>query len=92
MTPRQLVLYFYLSIVRRAEQRDIVRQPWQTPYEYGVRLRAALPEQEPEVVELTEAFVIARYSPHPVTSEEANVLKRTWRRVRGALRRWRLGP
>jgi Na+-transporting methylmalonyl-CoA/oxaloacetate decarboxylase gamma subunit len=92
LTPRQLVLYFYLSIVRRAEQRDIVRQPWQTPYEYGVRLRAALPEQEPEVVELTEAFVIARYSPHPVTSEEANVLKRTWRRVRGALRRWRLGP
>jgi Na+-transporting methylmalonyl-CoA/oxaloacetate decarboxylase gamma subunit len=90
LTPRQLILYFYLSIMRRAEERDIVRQPWQTPYEYGARLRDALPEQEFEVTELTEAFVVARYSAHPVTSEEANLAKRTWRRVRSALRRWRL--
>jgi hypothetical protein len=90
LTPRQLILYFYLSIMRRAEQRDIVRHPWQTPYEYSARLRDALPEQEAEVMELTEAFVVARYSARSVTPEEANLAKRTWRRVRSALRRWRL--
>jgi len=90
LSPRQLVMYFYLSIVRRASERDIVRQPWQTPYEYSARLRALLPERESDVDELTEAFVMARYSPEPVTSERVNLVKRSWQRVRSALRRWRL--
>jgi len=90
LSPRQLILYFYLSIVRRAGERGIARQPWQTPYEYSARLRAELPEHESDVVELTEAFVVARYSPRPVTSEEASLVKRSWKRVRSALRRWRI--
>ncbi|MEA3345545.1 MAG: DUF4129 domain-containing protein [Chloroflexota bacterium] len=92
LSPRQLILYFYLSIVRRAEGRGLGRRPWQTPYEYSERLRAELPEHESDVAELTEAFVDARYSPRSVTQEEANLVKRSWRRVRRALRRWRLGP
>jgi len=91
LSPRQLILYFYLSIVRRAGDREVPRRPWQTPYEYSARLRAALPERESDVVELTEAFVMARYSPQAVTPEKANLVKRSWRRVRNALRRWRLG-
>ena len=88
---RQLIRYFYLSLVRRAEERAIVRQPWQTPYEYGARLRSELPDYESDLTELTEAFVIARYSPQPVTSDDASLIKHNWRRVRSALRRWRLG-
>ena len=91
LTPRQLIMYFYLSIVRRAGERNIVRQPWQTPYEYSMRLQAELPERESDVTELTEAFVVARYSPGLVTSEEAGIIRRSWRRVRSALRSWRLG-
>lgn len=92
LDPRQLIMYFYLSVVRRAEDRDIVRRPWQTPYEYSARLRAELPERESDVSDLTEAFVLARYSPQPVTQEQASLIKRSWRRVRNALRRWRLLP
>lgn len=88
--PRQLILYFYLSIVRRAGERGIPRRPSQTPYEYSERLRAELPERKSDVAELTEAFVVARYSPRPVTPEEASLVKRSWRRMRSALRRWRL--
>jgi hypothetical protein len=90
LSPRQLVMYFYLSIVRRASDRDIVRQPWQTPYEYGAQLRAALPERESDVEDLTDAFVHARYGRQPVTQDRASVVKRSWRRVRNALRHWRL--
>ncbi len=90
LNPRQLILYFYLSIVRRAEERGIARRPWQTPYEYSAQLRVELPERESDVAELTEAFVVARYSPRPVTSEEASLVKRSWKRVRSALRRWQL--
>jgi len=92
LDPRQLIMYFYLSVVRRAGDRDIVRRPWQTPYEYGARLRAELPERESDVSDLTEAFVLARYSPQPVTEAQASLIKRSWRRVRNALRRWRLLP
>ena len=91
LSPRQLILYFYLSIVRRAGERGIARRPWQTPYEYSERLRAELPKRESDVDELTESFVIARYSPRPVAVEEASLVKRTWKRLRGALRRWRFG-
>ena len=91
LSPRQLILYFYLSIVRRAGERGIARRRWQTPYEYSEQLRAELPERESDVAELTEAFVAARYSPRPVTLEEASLVKRSWKRVRSALRRWRLG-
>jgi len=91
LSPRQLILYFYLSIVRRAGERGIARPRWQTPYEYSEQLRAELPERESDVAELTEAFVAARYSPGPVTLEEASLVKRSWKRVRSALRRWRLG-
>jgi hypothetical protein len=90
LSARQLILYFYLSIVRRAGERDIARRPWQTPYEYSTRLRSALPEREADVAALTEAFVTARYSPQSVAPEKANLVKRSWRRIRHALRRWRL--
>ena len=90
LSPRQLILYFYLSVVRRAGERGIARRPWQTPYEYSARLQAELPERESDVAELTEAFVAARYSPRPVAPEEANLVKRSWQRVRSALRRWRV--
>ncbi|MFQ6058053.1 MAG: DUF4129 domain-containing protein [Anaerolineae bacterium] len=87
LAPRELVQYFYLSIVKRAARLGQPRQIYQTPYEYTASLGAHLPEAVPDLATLTQAFVEARYSRHPVTKEEANLVKRHWQRVKAALRR-----
>lgn len=88
-SPRERILYYYLSILKRAESRPYARQSHQTPYEYAPRLGRAVPEAEPEVERLTEAFVQARYSPHDFEPEQAEAIKKEWQRVRRELRRER---
>lgn len=89
LAPRDLVRYFYRSTLRRAAERGMGRSPAQTPYEYAARLGGALPDIEPEIGELTEAFVAAQYAPRPVSPEDASRARRPWQRLRRALRAWR---
>ena len=91
LTPRELVQYFYLSIVRRAARLGQPRQAHQTPYEYTASLSAHLPQAEHDLAVVTRAFVEARYSRHPVVREEASRVRRHWERVKAALRSWSRG-
>ncbi|NOZ30167.1 MAG: DUF4129 domain-containing protein [Chloroflexi bacterium] len=84
--PRERVRYFYLSTVRRASERGVPRQPSETPHEYEVDLTAHWPEIEQDLTSLTEAFVDARYSAHPLQPEDARRVQEIWRRVKAALR------
>ncbi len=86
-TPREQVLYFYLSTLRRAGQLGFPRQPPQTPDEYDPVLERKLEEAQAEVRALTEAFDQARYSAAPVEKEKARETKAAWERVRAALQR-----
>ena len=86
LAPRELVLYFYRSTVRRATEQGVRRQSSQTPYEYRATLAQRLPDVEQELAELTESFVAAQYSPRPVSAEEARRVRQPWQRVRGRLR------
>jgi hypothetical protein len=92
LPPRELVRYFYLSATRRAAQAGQSRQPDQTPYEYRIALDRTFPDLEPDLTDLTEAFVKARYSPHVVEQEEADGVKPLWQRIKAALRRRRANP
>jgi hypothetical protein len=85
LAPRELVLYFYRSTVRRAAERGLRRRGGQTPYEYRATLAQHLPEVEQEIDELTESFVVAQYSPRPVGPDEARRARRPWERVRRRL-------
>jgi hypothetical protein len=87
LSPRDLVRYFYLSALRRAAQAGQPRRPAQTPYEYRADLDGAFPELEPDLSGLTEAFIVARYSPQPVQPQEAQAVKPLWRRIKEALQR-----
>jgi hypothetical protein len=87
LSPRELVRYFYLSIVRRATQVGWGRRPSQTPYEYKSTLAEQLPESGSDVDDLTQAFVEARYSAREFSIEETGLLKEVWRRIKGALQR-----
>jgi len=89
LTPRELVQYYYLSTVRRAQGAGMRRRANQTPDEYSESLAASLPEVGTDVGALTEAFVEARYSAHPIEQERARGLRPYWQRVKKALRNLR---
>jgi hypothetical protein len=84
-SPREQILYYYLSIVRRAGEHGLPRRSAQTPAEYRATLVARLPEAQEAVGALTGAFVEARYSAHPLTSDHAERVRSVWKRVRAAL-------
>jgi hypothetical protein len=85
LSPHERVLYYYLSILRRAEQQGFPRQRAQTPYEYEGALELHLPQAQQEVDLLTQAFVEARYSRHIFDREQARRVRAYWQRVKAAL-------
>ncbi|NTU83063.1 MAG: DUF4129 domain-containing protein [Chloroflexales bacterium] len=78
--------YFYASTLRRAERVGLGRRRADTPYEYGARLGAQLPDSADEVDQLTEAYLAAAYAPRPTTAEEARQARGLWERLRRRLR------
>jgi hypothetical protein len=87
LPPRELVRYFYRSTIRRAAERGLYRRSGQTPYEYRATLASHLPEAEQEIGELTDAFVIAHYSPQPIDRDDARRVRGPWERLRRHLRK-----
>lgn len=85
LTPRQQILFFFLAFLRRGGEAGLARKPAQTPYEYARFIHHSLPEVSDEVDSMTESFVEARYSLHPVAREQANQAKSYWERIRQAL-------
>ncbi len=86
LAPRELVRYFYRSILQRAAARGLPRRQGQTPYEYGADLANRLPDAQQDIDDLTEAFVVAQYSGRPVGPEDVRRARRPWARVRWRLR------
>jgi hypothetical protein len=86
LSPRERILYYYLSILRRAGQQGFPRRHAQTPNEYDDTLRPHLPEAQQEMSRLTRDFVEARYSTHPVDREKEKQVRTRWQQVRAALR------
>jgi hypothetical protein len=76
-------------MIRRGGERGIRRKKAQTPYEYAQSLETLVPEVDQDIHSLTDAFVDARYSRKEVNDKDANVVKRSWQKIRGALRTFR---
>jgi len=85
LSPRERVLYYYLSIVRRAGERGFPRRRDQTPYEYDTLLESNLPQAQQDMASLTQAFVEARYSRHVIEPDHAGRAQTHWQRVKAAL-------
>ncbi|MDY6874578.1 MAG: DUF4129 domain-containing protein [Chloroflexota bacterium] len=86
LSPRERILYYYLSILRRAGKRGFPRQCAQTPHEYDTTLRPHLPEAQQEMNRLTQTFVEARYSRRSFDREQEQRVRAEWQRVKAALR------
>jgi len=85
LPPRERVLYYYLSILRRAGQQGFPRRRDQTPYEYDATLGPNLPEAQQEMALLTQAFVEARYSRQAIEPDHARRARTAWQWVKAAL-------
>jgi hypothetical protein len=89
LSPREKIRYYYLSVVRRAEEKGIERKPNETPSEYAADLKKELPQADGEVDAITNAFLKARYSPQPMTGDDIGPVKETWNRIKFAIRKRR---
>ncbi len=89
LAPRQLLIYFYLSMLAWAAKLGWGRQESDTAYEASTQLTRHLPQQREPIASLTEAFVRARYSQAAVSSDEAALLRQPWDRLRGILQQKR---
>jgi hypothetical protein len=89
MTPRKRVIYFYLSLLDLAGQQGLARRPSQTPSQYEQRLADALPENQENIKGLTDAFIEARYSQHPVEESQSRQAGNLFDQIRAALSRAR---
>jgi hypothetical protein len=86
LSPAERVRFFYLALVRRSGESGLPRRASQTPYEYESDLNASIPEAGDDVATLTEAFVEARYSRHPITAAAAEAVRLHWEQLRKQLR------
>lgn len=85
-SPRERVLYYYLSTLRRASQLGMGRRQNQTPHEYGSVLGPMLANSRPAMESLTDAFVEARYSDHEVDHDHERQARGFWREIKVALK------
>jgi hypothetical protein len=86
LSPRERILYYYLSILRRAGQLGFPRHRAQTPHEYSQAIEPHLEGTEKEMFALTQSFVEARYSRHAFDRLQDRRVRAEWRQVKAALR------
>jgi len=89
LNTRQKILFYYLALLRRADQAGLPRRQGQTPYEYARTLTSTLEEGKDGVEALTGSFVEARYSRHDIPREEARRVESLWETIRRLLRNFR---
>jgi hypothetical protein len=85
LDPRRQIYFYYLAMIRRAQEGGLERKAAQTPTEYAAHLQSTLPAAHKEISSLTNGFMEARYSDHPLTSDDSNRVKAAWGRLRRAL-------
>ncbi len=71
----------YRNLLRWAAKQGVARVPSQTPLEHLVLLEQGFPEQQDDLKQITEAYLLARYSQKPTSQEEFYKVKKVWQRI-----------
>ena len=85
LDPRRQVYFFYLTMIRRTNERGLARKSSQTPSEYAAMLETMMPDANEDIQKITNEFMQARYSDHRITNEDSNLAKIAWGKIRKAL-------
>lgn len=83
---RERVRRAYLNAVQYAHSHEIIRRPFYTPEEFRAVLLRRLGDGHDSVTLLTDAFIEARYSNHPIGPDQARVAHGAFRAIRQAVR------
>ena len=89
LSPRERVMYYYRNVLDRAREKGPGRRPGQTPYEYQPTLEHLAADAQPEVQQLTEAYVQARYGSGQIDKRDLKMVKSWWQGIKRALRQLR---
>ena len=73
----------YRSFLRWAARQGIARLPSQTPLEHLVLLEQGFPQQQNDLRQITDAYVLARYSQKTLSQEHFDRTRQAWRRIVG---------
>lgn len=84
---REKILNLYCELVDFAGDHGLQRSGSQTPYQYRSFLSSALPNLSSEIMDITEVFVEARYSLHPVDESTASRISNETLLVKKAIKR-----
>jgi hypothetical protein len=87
LSPRDQVIHYFQNLTQLASERGIEREPHQTAHQYENQLSQAVPEVEPDLHDLTEAFYEARYSDHPLDEPQAAEAGSLWDHIKRVLRK-----
>ncbi|MHB0875422.1 MAG: DUF4129 domain-containing protein [Anaerolineae bacterium] len=79
--PRAVVRRAYRQLLTLAEGRGLQRGRGQTPWAYGAYLSRAMPELDEPLMDLTRAYVVARYAPLPPTPDTVGAATSALQRI-----------
>ncbi len=79
--PDEQVIQYYLDILETGSDFGLGREKHQTPYQYGEQLTHSIPDGKQDVNDITETFLEARYSRHPISIERAQAVRQEWERI-----------
>jgi hypothetical protein len=71
----------YRNLLRWAARQGVARILSQTPLEHLELLEQGFPEQQDDLKQITEAYLLARYSQKPTSQEEFHRVKKAWQRT-----------
>ena len=71
----------YRSLLHWAARQGVARVPSQTPLEHLVLLEQRFPQRQDNLKQITEAYLLARYSRKPVSQEEFDRARKAWQRA-----------
>ena len=71
----------YRSLMRWAARQGVARIPSQTPLEHLELLEHKFPQQQDDLKQITEAYLLARYSQKAISQEEFDRVKKAWQRA-----------
>jgi hypothetical protein len=87
LTPREQVIQLYLTLLQLSREEGAPRKPGETPHQFSQNLITEYPNIAPDLLEVTDAFIEARYSQHPIPAEKVPPLQSAWGHIRDHFRK-----
>ncbi|MFC2001539.1 DUF4129 domain-containing protein [Chloroflexota bacterium] len=72
---------FYRNLLSWGARQGVARIPSQTPLEHLVLLEQRFPQQQDDLKQITEVYMLARYSQKTISQQEFDGVKKAWQRA-----------